>query len=82
MFCNDLDGWDERGLEGRSKREGIYVCEEMTHFVVQQKLTQHCKASMPQLKKKGKGFPGGSVVKNPPPIAGDTHLIPGLGRSP
>ena len=31
------------------------------------------------------GFPGGSVVKNPPVSAGDTGdsgLIPGLGRSP
>ena len=31
------------------------------------------------------GFPGGSVVKNPPVNAGDTGdagLIPGLGRSP
>ena len=27
------------------------------------------------------GFPGGSVVKNPPTNAGDTSLIPGLGRS-
>ena len=26
-------------------------------------------------------FPGGSVVKNPPVNAGDTGLIPGLGRS-
>ena len=29
-----------------------------------------------------KGFPGSSVVKNPPADAGDTGLIPGLGRSP
>ena len=29
-----------------------------------------------------RGFPGGSVVKNPPANAGDTDLIPGLGRSP
>ena len=29
-----------------------------------------------------KGFPGGSVVKNPPVNAGDMGLIPGLGRSP
>ena len=29
-----------------------------------------------------KGFPGGSVVKNPPAKAGDMGLIPGLGRSP
>ena len=28
------------------------------------------------------GFPGGSVVKNPPANAGDVGLIPGLGRSP
>ena len=28
------------------------------------------------------GFPGGSVVKNPPANAGDTGLIPGSGRSP
>ena len=34
----------------------------------------------------GLGFPGGSVVKNPPTIAGDTTrdtgLIPSSGRSP
>ena len=28
------------------------------------------------------GFPGGSVVKNPPASAGDAGSIPGLGRSP
>ena len=28
------------------------------------------------------GFPGGSVVKKPPANAGDTGLIPGLGRPP
>ena len=28
------------------------------------------------------GFPGGSVVKNPPANAEDVGLIPGLGRSP
>ena len=27
------------------------------------------------------GFPGGSVVKNPPANAGDIGLIPGSGRS-
>ena len=27
------------------------------------------------------GFPGGSVVKNPPANAGDAGLIPGSGRS-
>ena len=29
-----------------------------------------------------KGFPGGSVVKNPPANAEDAGFIPGLGRSP
>ena len=29
-----------------------------------------------------KGFPGGSVVKNPPASAGDAGSIPGLGRFP
>ena len=29
-----------------------------------------------------KGFPGGTVVKNPPASAGDMGSIPGLGRSP
>ena len=29
-----------------------------------------------------RGFPGGSVVKNPPPNAGDMGLIPGSGRFP
>ena len=28
------------------------------------------------------GFPGGSVVKNPPASAGNVDSIPGLGRSP
>ena len=28
------------------------------------------------------GFPGGSVVKDPPTNGGDVGLIPGLGRSP
>ena len=29
-----------------------------------------------------RGFPGGSVVKNPPATTGDMGSIPGLGRSP
>ena len=28
------------------------------------------------------GFPGGSVVKNPPANAGDAGSVPGFGRSP
>ena len=33
-------------------RAGIYVHIWLIHFVVQQKLTQHCKATIFQLKKK------------------------------
>ena len=36
---------------GGPKREGIYVYIELIHFVGQQKLTQHCKITLPQLKK-------------------------------
>ena len=33
--CDDLEGWDGgRGEEGRIKREGIYVCIWLTHFIV------------------------------------------------
>ena len=32
--------------------------------------------------RQGKGFPSGSMVKNPPANAEDTSSIPGLGRSP
>ena len=38
-------GWKEL------KRDGIYVCVKLIHFVVQQKLTHHCKAIILQLKK-------------------------------
>ena len=48
MFCDDLVGWD--GWGGRLKREGIYVYIWLIH-VVQQKLTQLCKAIIPPLKK-------------------------------
>ena len=30
----------------------------------------------------GRGFPGGSVVKNPPANAGDRGSMPGSGKSP
>ena len=39
MLCDDLDGRDETGVEGRPKREGIHLYIELIHFVVQQKLT-------------------------------------------
>ena len=45
VLCDDLDGWDGGGVGGRSKRELI-------RFLVQQKLTQHCKEIILQFKKK------------------------------
>ena len=44
MLCDDLEVW-EGGRGGREVQEGI-------HFILQQKLTQHCKAIILQLKKK------------------------------
>ena len=44
--------WVGSGMEGRSQREGIYVYIQLSRFIVQQKLTQHCKAITLQLKKK------------------------------
>ena len=41
------------GMGGRSKREKIYVYIQLIHFIVQQKLMQHCKAvSYTPIKKK------------------------------
>ena len=39
----------DRAVGGRSKEEGTYV--ELIHFLVQQKLTQHCKATIPHFLK-------------------------------
>ena len=41
-----------RGWGGRLKREGTYVYIQQIYVVVRQKLTQHCKAIILQLKKK------------------------------
>ena len=38
------NGWDGGEMGGRSKREGIYVYQQLIHFLVLQKLMQHCKA--------------------------------------
>ena len=39
--------------EGGLRGDGIYVYVELVHVVVQQKLTQHCKAVIRQYFKKG-----------------------------
>ena len=48
MLCDDLDGWDGGGpgMVGRSRRERICAYIRLIHFLVQQKLTQHCKTSI------------------------------------
>ena len=38
----------ESGWEWGSMREGIHVYRQLIHFVVQQKLMQYCKATIPQ----------------------------------
>ena len=40
----------EMGVERRLKREGICVYTQLIHTLVQQKLTQHCKAMILQFK--------------------------------
>ena len=42
MLWNDLEGWDEGQRETQGR--GVYVNIKLIHFVVQQKLIQHCKA--------------------------------------
>ena len=46
MLCDHLEGWDKEGV--RETQEGgdidIYVNVQLIHFVIQQKLTQQCKA--------------------------------------
>ena len=52
MPCDHLEGWEKEG--GREMQEGgdmgIYVCIQLIHFVIQQKLTQHCKNSYTPIK--------------------------------
>ena len=38
VLCVDLDGWMGGGEGGGPKGEGIYVCLELIHSIVQQKL--------------------------------------------
>ena len=51
MLCDDLEGWDGGGW---SQGVEIHVYIQLTHFVIPQELTQHCKAITLQLKNKGR----------------------------
>ena len=43
VLCQDLHG-------NRVKREWMFLCVWLAHFAMQQKLTQHCKSTLPQVK--------------------------------
>ena len=44
---DDGGGW---WVGARSKREAMYVYMKLIHFIVQQKLTQNCKGTIPPIK--------------------------------
>ena len=46
MLCDNLNGWDGGGDGRKSKRDGIYVYIQLIYFIVQEKLMQHCKATV------------------------------------
>ena len=50
ILCADLNG-------NRIQKEGIYVYIQLIHFVVQQKLTRHGKATLLQQNKNKKQIP-------------------------
>ena len=53
VLWNHLEGWEREGV--RETQEGadmgIYVYIYLIHFVIQQQLTQHCKASILQYRR-------------------------------
>ena len=77
MLYDDLEGWDRRGVGGRLKREELYVYIQLIHTVKQQKLTQHFKAIILQLKKK-------KLPRNKSPVPdgfiGELYRIPILSK--
>ena len=74
------------GVGGRPRREGIYVYIPLSHFTVQRKLTQSCKAIILPgffLYDYGViGFPDSSVGTESACNAGDPSLISRSGRFP
>lgn len=48
MLCDDLDGGMGKKDGGREEPEaGRHVYRWLIHFIVHQKQTQHCKATVP-----------------------------------
>ena len=60
----------------------MYVYIELIHFVVQQKLTQHCKAIILQLKKKRISVNLGACLKNPMDRGAWWATVHTIARSP
>ena len=50
VLSDDLEGWNWGWGWERSKRKELHVCTGLIHFVVLQRLAQHCKATVCQLK--------------------------------
>ena len=46
MLCGHLEGSDVAGAR-ESQEEGDICVQIMIHYIVQQKLTKHCKATTP-----------------------------------
>ena len=70
MLCDDQDRMVGEWEGGLGRRGDMYICVhthtrlQLVHIVVQEKLTQHCKAIISQLKNKkdlGMKSPGLSV---------------------
>ena len=47
MLCDDRDGWEGGGV-GRGPGGRGYIHILLIHFMVEQKLTEHCKPILPQ----------------------------------
>ena len=54
VLMNESKSDSVGGVGGRFKKEEIYVCIQMTLFVVQRELSKHCKAIILKFKKKKK----------------------------
>ena len=71
-------GW-RQGESGRIDDAHLWACLLQKQ---QPRSDEGRDLDLSQDKAEGMGSPGGSVVKNLPPNAGDAGSIPGLGRSP
>ena len=62
----------------------VLICQEditTINMCAPNRASEYLKQKQPELGDRTGGFPDGSVVKNPPPNAGDSTSIPDLGKS-